>query len=267
MHQHTASPPAVPTPAAAKVTAAGASTTHAAVRLVNVRRTYPDGPSVIEALRSVTIALRPGSFTAVMGPSGSGKSTFLSCAAGLDTPTSGQVIIGDTDLTGLRPDDLTRFRRRHIGVVFQAYNLVDHLTVAENLRLPLLLDGREHDPAWEAYLLRAVGLDGLAGRRPGELSGGQAQRVAIARALVTRPTLMLADEPTGALDARTGAQVLDVLRGAVRDLGQTLVVVTHDARVAAAADQVLLLADGDLVGHLENPTVEQVTARLVEMGR
>ncbi|MBI9115624.1 ABC transporter ATP-binding protein [Sanguibacter suaedae] len=238
-----------------------------AVRLVQVRKTYPNGLGETEALRSVSVALRPGSFTAVMGPSGSGKSTFLNCAAGLDVPTSGQVVVGDVDLTTLSADDLTRFRRRRVGFVFQSYNLVRHLTVAENVQLPLLLDGRRPDPAWQEHLLMAVGLQGMEDRLPGQLSGGQAQRVAIARALVTRPTVVFADEPTGALDSRTGQQILDVLRATARELDQTLVLVTHDPRVATAADQVLFLADGNVVGHLEAPSVEQITAQLVASGR
>ena len=241
--------------------------THTAVRLVQVRKTYPNGLGETEALRSVSVALQPGSFTAVMGPSGSGKSTFLNCAAGLDTPTSGQVIVGDDDLTAMSPDALTRFRRRRVGFVFQAYNLIGHLTVAENVQLPLLLDGRRPDPVWQDQLLHAVGLQGMEDRLPGQLSGGQAQRVAIARALVTRPTVVFADEPTGALDSRTGEQILDVLRGTAQSLGQTLVLVTHDARVAAVADQVLFLADGRVVGHLESPTAEQITTLLLTLGR
>ncbi|MCL3862342.1 ABC transporter ATP-binding protein [Actinotalea sp. K2] len=241
--------------------------TRTAVRLVQVGKTYPDGLEVTHALRSVSVALRPGSFTAVMGPSGSGKSTFLNCAAGLDTPTSGQVVIGDQDLTSMSPDDLTRFRRRSVGFVFQAYNLVGHLTVAENVHLPLLLDGRRPDADWQDHLLQAVGLQGMDTRLPGELSGGQAQRVAIARALVTRPAVVFADEPTGALDSATGRQVLDVLRSTTRSLAQTLVLVTHDAQVAAVADEVVFLADGNVVGTLGSPTAEQIIARLTTTGR
>lgn len=241
--------------------------TATAVRLVQVRKTYPNGLGETEALRNVSVALTPGSFTAVMGPSGSGKSTFLNCAAGLDSPTSGQVIVGDEDLTAMSADALTRFRRRSVGFVFQAYNLIGHLTVAENVQLPLLLDGRRPDPAWQAQLLDAVGLTGMETRLPGQLSGGQAQRVAIARALVTRPTVVFADEPTGALDSHTGEQILAVLRSTAEQLGQTLVLVTHDARVAAVADQVVFLADGLVVGHIESPTAEQIAARLLTLGR
>ena len=255
------------TPAAASPVSLAPPGTRTAVRLVQVRKTYPNGLGETEALRSVSVALLPGSFTAIMGPSGSGKSTFLNCAAGLDTPTSGQVIVGDHDLTALSADGLTRFRRRQVGFVFQAYNLVAHLTVAENVQLPLLLDGQRPDVRWQQELLHAVGLEGMEDRRPGQLSGGQAQRVAIARALVTRPTVVFADEPTGALDSHTGKQVLEVLRASTQQLGQTLVLVTHDAHVAAVADQVLFLADGTVVGHLMAPTAEQISARLVSMGR
>lgn len=241
--------------------------TDTAVRLVQVTKTYPDGPDVVTALRSVSLAIPRGSFTAIMGPSGSGKSTFLSCAAGLDSPTSGQVIVGDVDITALSPDAVTRFRRDHIGFVFQAYNLVGHLTVAENIQLPMLLGGTRPDPGWQASLVDAVGLTGMEDRLPGELSGGQAQRVAIARALVTRPAVVFADEPTGALDTRTGQQVLGLLRRMSDELDQTLVVVTHDPGVAATADQVLFLADGSVVGDLVSPTAADVSARLAELGR
>ncbi|RMI09254.1 ABC transporter ATP-binding protein [Cellulomonas triticagri] len=238
-----------------------------AVLLEQVRRTYPNGGGTVAALDGVSLALAPGSSTAVMGPSGSGKSTLLNCAAGLDVPTSGRVVIGGTDLTGMHPDAVTRLRRERIGFVFQAYNLVGHLTVAENIALPLLLGGREPDAHLRRYLMAAVGLEGMEDRLPGELSGGQAQRVAIARALITRPAVVFADEPTGALDSRTGAQVLDVLRDAAATLRQTLVLVTHDAHVAATADRVLFLADGRLAGHLDAPTAEQVTARMTGLGR
>jgi len=232
-----------------------------------VYRTYPDGARTVAALAGVSLALAPGSFTAVMGPSGSGKSTLLNCAAGLDRPSAGRVVVGGSDLTAMSPDAVTRLRRDRIGFVFQAYNLVGHLTVAENIALPLLLGGRAPDAHLRRYLMAAVGLDGTADRLPGELSGGQAQRVAIARALITRPAVVFADEPTGALDSHTGDQVLDVLRTTASTLDQTLVLVTHDAHVAAAADRVLFLADGLIAGHLDAPTTEQVTARMIELGR
>ena len=238
-----------------------------AVRLVHLTKTYPNGPDEVVALQGVSLAIAPGAFTAVMGPSGSGKSTFLNLAAGLDTPTSGRVVIGDTDITELSSDAVTRFRRRHIGFVFQAYNLIGHLTVRENIQLPMLLDGRRPDLTWQQTLVDSVGLAGMDDRLPSELSGGQAQRVAIARALITRPTVVFADEPTGALDRRTGDQVLDVLRGAAKRFSQTLVLVTHDPHVAATADEVLFLADGRLAGSLAAPTTAEIAARLVEPGR
>jgi putative ABC transport system ATP-binding protein len=237
-----------------------------AVHLIDVHKTYP-GAEPVHALRGVSLSLAAGSFTAVMGPSGSGKSTLLSCAAGLDTPTDGRILVGEREIGTLSSDALTRFRREHVGFVFQSYNLIGHLTVGDNIRLPMVLAGRETDPSWFAELVAAVGLTGLEDRRPGELSGGQAQRVAIARALLPRPTVVLADEPTGALDSRTGTQVLEVLRDTARRFHQTVVVVTHDPRVAAAADRVLFLADGLLVDHLDTPTAEQVTARMVALGR
>lgn len=238
-----------------------------AVRLSHVTKTYPNGPEQVAALVDVSLAIKPGAFTAVMGPSGSGKSTFLNVSAGLDTPTSGQVIIGDTHITELSSDAVTRFRRRHIGFVFQSYNLIGHLTVGENIQLPMLLDGRRPDVQWQHALTDSVGLMGLTDRLPSEISGGQAQRVAIARALITRPTVVFADEPTGALDRNTGDQVLDVLRNAAKQFNQTLVLVTHDPHVAATADDVLFLADGRLAGGLVAPTTADIASHLVELGR
>ncbi|WP_181313010.1 ABC transporter ATP-binding protein [Nocardioides campestrisoli] len=236
-----------------------------ALRLVDVHKRYGAAPAAVAALRGVSLTLRPGSFTAVMGPSGSGKSTLLHVAAGLDVPTSGRVWVGEHEIGALAPDAQTRFRREHVGFVFQDYNLIGHLDVADNVRLPVVLAGDEPDAAWLAELLDAVGLAGMEGRRPGELSGGQAQRVAIARALFSRPTVVFADEPTGALDSRTGAAVLTLLRETARRLGQTVVVVTHDPRVAAACEQVLLLADGRLVDRIDDPSAEQVTARMLTL--
>ncbi|MQW78052.1 ATP-binding cassette domain-containing protein [Nocardioides sp. dk4132] len=244
----------------------GASTT-AALRLLDVHKQYAGAPEPVHALRGVSLTLETGSFTAVMGPSGSGKSTLLHCAAGLDIPTSGRVLVGERDISVLSPDDLTRFRRDQVGFVFQSYNLIPHLSVADNVRLPMILAGREPDPAWQDELLRAVGLDGMAQRRPGELSGGQAQRVAIARALFSRPTVVFADEPTGALDARTGAAVLALLRETAQRLGQTVVMVTHDAQVAATAEQVLFLSDGRLVDRLSDPTAQSVADRMLGLER
>lgn len=237
-----------------------------AIQLVDVHKTYRTGPDPAPALQGVTLGLAEGSVTAVVGASGSGKSTLLNCAAGLDTPTSGRVVVGGRDISRLSPDDLTRFRREHIGFVFQSYNLIGHLSVADNIALPLLLAGRAVDAAWQAYLVEATGLGSLLDRLPSQLSGGQAQRVAIARALVVRPTVVFADEPTGALDSRTGAAVLDLLGSTARDLGQTVVLVTHDSRVAATADQVLVLDDGRIVDRLTSATADQVHARVLVAG-
>jgi putative ABC transport system ATP-binding protein len=243
-----------------------AEVTGTAVRLIDIHKTYP-GREPVHALRGVSLELLAGSVTAVVGQSGSGKSTLLNCAAGLDTPSRGSVVVGGHDLSALRPDDLTRFRRERVGFVFQSYNLIGHLTARENVHLPLVLAGRQVDPAWESALLRFLGVPDLMDRLPGELSGGQAQRVAIARALITRPAVVFADEPTGALDSKTGAAVLQVLRDTASELGQTVVIVTHDAGVAASAERVVVLADGLVVDQLERPTAEQVTARLLTKGR
>jgi putative ABC transport system ATP-binding protein len=247
------------------------TTTAPAVQLVDLRKDYP-GADPVPALRGVSLALATGSFTAVMGPSGSGKSTLLNIAAGLDSPTSGDVLLDGQQIGSLSADALTRLRRERIGFVFQAYNLVGHLSVADNIDLPLVLARRTPDPAWRSALIASVGLAGLEDRRPADLSGGQAQRVAIARALLPRPTVVFADEPTGALDSRTGSEVLEVLRTTARRLQQTVVVVTHDPRVAAVADRVLFLADGLLVDQLEagpaGPiSVEAISARMIGLGR
>jgi putative ABC transport system ATP-binding protein len=240
--------------------------TEPAVRLVDVRKRYPGTPPV-EALRGVSLEFASGSLTAVMGPSGSGKSTLLHVAAGLDVPSAGQVVVSGTDIAGLAPDPLTRFRRDRVGFVFQAYNLIGHLDVRANVELPLVLGGRRADAGRVEELLAAVGLTGMERRLPSELSGGQAQRVAIARALITRPAVLFADEPTGALDSRTGAEVLALLRDTARRLGQTVVLVTHDARVAAEAQRVVFLADGLVVDDMSEPTVERVAARMLGLQR
>ena len=238
-----------------------------AVSLTNVHKTYGSDSRPVHALKSVSLAVAPGSFTAVMGPSGSGKSTLLNCAAGLDTPTSGRIVIGDTDISNLSADHLTVFRRRRVGFIFQAYNLLPHLNVGENLRLPWWLDNKQQDSGREAELLEAVGLAGMSERLPSELSGGQAQRVAIARALANRPDVIFADEPTGALDSHTGATILEVLRTAVATFHQTLVLVTHDPQVAAVADEVIFLADGAVVDRAEGATAAQISQRVLELGR
>ncbi len=238
-----------------------------AVSLTNVHKTYPSGAQPVHALRGVSLTIEQGSFTAVMGPSGSGKSTLLNCAAGLDSATSGRIVIGETDISGLSADRLTEFRRRRVGFIFQAYNLLPHLSVSENLRLAWWLDNRTPNLAREAELLEAVGLTGLGDRRPAQLSGGQAQRVAIARALATKPDVVFADEPTGALDSHTGATILKVLRDAVEEFNQTLVLVTHDPRVAAAADEVVFLADGVVVDRAIGESAQQISERVLNLGR
>ncbi|MEV0718835.1 ABC transporter ATP-binding protein [Asanoa sp. NPDC050611] len=224
-----------------------------AVLLREVRRTYGTGDAAVTALAGVSVGFRSGSYTAVMGPSGSGKSTLLHCAAGLDRPTAGTVTIGGTDLGGLSEHRLTTLRRELVGFVFQEFNLVSALTAAQNVALPLRLAGRRPDPVDVAAALAGVGLAERGGHRPSELSGGQQQRVAIARALVTRPAVVFADEPTGALDLRSSRQVLGLLRAAVHEEGQTVVMVTHDPMAAAYADRVLFLADGHLVDELTGP--------------
>lgn len=236
-----------------------------AVQFTNVRKGFLDGERTVEVLRGVTVRIAAGSFTAVMGPSGSGKSTLLNCAAGLDTPTSGTVSVGGQDLTAIHGDALTRFRRDRLGFVFQAYNLLPHLTVAENVALPALLGGPAVDPAWQREVLDLVGLADKADRLPGELSGGQAQRVAIARAMATRPEVVFADEPTGALDPHTAHPVMEVLQRTAARVSQTLVLVTHDPAVAAGADRVLFLDGGVIAADLAEPTVAQISAQLTSL--
>lgn len=243
------------------------TSTAVAIELQDVHKTYRSGPEPAHALRGISLALRTGSITAIVGQSGSGKSTLLNCAAGLELPSGGRVVVGGHDISDLSPDDLTRFRRDHIGFVFQAYNLISHLSVLDNIELPAVLAGERTDQAWLTHLVTEMDLGGMLHRLPGELSGGQAQRVAIARALIARPTVVFADEPTGALDSRTGAAVLDLLRTTARRLEQTVVIVTHDSRVAAAAEQVLVLADGRVVDRMDSPTAEQVNERLLAVAR
>ena len=236
-----------------------------AVELRSVRRSYGRGESAVHALRGVDLALPRGSFTAVMGPSGSGKSTFLQCAAGLDRPTSGEVLLGGEEITRLSENRLTRLRRSRIGFVFQSFNLLPSLTVQQNVLLPQRLAGERQDRARARELLAQVGLAEHGGRRPGQLSGGQQQRVAIARALVTAPEVLFADEPTGALDTRTAHEVLGLLRHAVDALGATVVMVTHDPVAASHADRVLFLAEGALAGELPRPDPQAVAERMVTL--
>jgi putative ABC transport system ATP-binding protein len=237
-----------------------------AVQLVSLSKVYGSGPTAVTALDRVSIELAKGSFTAVMGPSGSGKSTLLHCAAGLDRPTSGSVVLGGIELSVLPEAARTRIRRERVGVVFQAYNLLASLTVEQNIGLPLRLADRRVDRAWLHQVVTAVGLADRLVDRPSQLSGGQQQRVAIARALVTRPDAVFADEPTGALDTGTGRQVLRLLRDLVDATGQTVLLVTHDPVAAAFADRVVFLADGRLAGSLDGPSPELIAERMAHLG-
>lgn len=237
----------------------------AAVRALDLSKVYGTGEAAVRALDHADVAFGSGEFTAIMGASGSGKSTLLHLLAGLDSPTTGRVVLGDTDLTLLDDDALTLLRRARIGFVFQSFNLLPMFTAEQNILLPLELAGRHVDAATRAWFDQLVGILGLRDRLthlPSELSGGQQQRVAIARALLTRPDVVFADEPTGNLDSRSGAEVLDLLRTSVRELGQTVVMVTHDSAAAAYADRVVLVADGRIAGDLRRPTPETVQAHL-----
>jgi putative ABC transport system ATP-binding protein len=237
-----------------------------AIALREVRRVYGRGEAAVVALDGISVGLAAGSFTAVMGPSGSGKSTFLNVAAGLDRPTSGTVALGDTELTRLGERQLTLLRRERIGFVFQAFNLLPSLTVAQNIGLPLRLDGHRVRRSTVRDVAARVGLERRLRDRPSQLSGGQQQRVAIARALVTRPEVVFADEPTGALDTRTGREVLALLRAVVDEDGHTVVMVSHDPVAAAHADQVMLLADGRVAGTLNAPSADEVAEALAHLG-
>lgn len=233
-----------------------------AAETIDLTKVYGDGQAEVRAVDGVSLTVPTGSYTAVMGPSGSGKSTLLHCLAGLDRPTSGTVRIGGTDLATLKDKALTELRREQVGFVFQAFNLVPTLTARENIVLPLRLGGREPDPAWFDAVITSLALGHRLGHRPAELSGGQQQRVAVARALVTRPQLVFGDEPTGNLDRTSGQELLALLRRSVDDLGQTIVMVTHDPVAAATADRVWFLADGQMVDELAAPTVDDVLDRI-----
>ena len=237
-----------------------APVTSNAVSAIGVTRTYGDGDSAVHALRGVSLDLPAGQFTAVMGPSGSGKSTLMHLLAGLDTPSSGTVKVAGEDITRMKDRDLTRLRRRHIGFVFQSFNLLPTLSAEENVLLPLSISGKRPPAAEVDALIARVGLTERRHHRPAELSGGQQQRVAIARALITQPTVLFADEPTGNLDSEAGAGILRLLRDAVDLDGQTTLMVTHDPRAAAIADRVLYLTDGRVVADLQRPTEDEVLA-------
>ena len=240
--------------------------TPSAVALHDVRKVYGQGEGAVVALDGVSANFASASFTAIMGPAGSGMSTFLHVAAGLDRPTSGTVVLGDKDLTRLSERRLTILRRKQIGFVFQAFNLMPSLTVAQNIGLPLRLDGRRARRGEVRDVAQRVGLGDRLRHRPSQLSGGQQQRVAIARALVARPAVLFADEPTGALDIRTGRGVLALLRELVDQDGQTVVMVTHDPVAATYADRVILIADGQIAGTLEHAGVDQVADSLAHLG-
>jgi putative ABC transport system ATP-binding protein len=234
----------------------------AMARAVDLQKVFGTGDAAVHALRGITLEFGAGEFTAIMGPSGSGKSTLLHCVAGLDAPTGGSVWIGDVDLTTLSEKQLTALRRDKVGFVFQAFNLVPTLTAAENITLPLDIAGRDVEAAWYDQVVDTIGLRDRLGHRPSELSGGQQQRVAGARALVSRPDIVFADEPTGNLDSRSGAELLGFLREAVSTYGQTIVMVTHDASAASYADRVVFLADGRVVDEMRDPSAESVLDRL-----
>ena len=238
----------------------------AAAGAVDVFKIYGKGDSEVRALDGVSVEFATGQFTAIMGPSGSGKSTLMHCLAGLDALTSGSVSIGDTGLAGLDDKELTALRREKIGFIFQAYNLIPTLTALENITLPMDLGGVDYDREWLDTVIDAMGLRNRLDHRPSELSGGQQQRVAVARALASKPAIIFADEPTGNLDSRTGAEILKFMRKAVTDLGQTIVMVTHDPVAAAYADRVIFLADGKIVDQMDQPTAERVLDRMKRLG-
>jgi putative ABC transport system ATP-binding protein len=237
-----------------------------AARAVDLRKTYGTGQATVQALAGVSVTFERGRFTAVMGPSGSGKSTLMHCLAGLDRPTSGQVLVGGQDIGTLNDGGLTRLRRDRIGFVFQSFNLVPTLTAAENIALPLDLAGTKVDQVWFDQLVGQLDLKDRLTHRPSQLSGGQQQRVACARALITRPDLIFADEPTGNLDSNSSAELLGFLKNSVKEIGQSIVMVTHDPRGAAYADRVVFLADGMVVGELTDPTADSVLERMRTLG-
>jgi putative ABC transport system ATP-binding protein len=237
-----------------------------AARAVDATKVYGSGDTAVRALDDVTVELPESRYTAIMGPSGSGKSTLMHCLAGLDSLTSGTVYIGDVDLTTLNDKELTRLRRDSVGFVFQTFNLVPTLTAIENITLPSSLAGTKPDGDWLDQVIKSTGLGDRLTHRPSELSGGQQQRVAVARALASQPKIIFADEPTGNLDSRSGAEILDFMRRAVSEMAQTIVMVTHDPNAASYADAVLFLNDGRIVDRMEDPTAERVLDRLKQFG-
>ncbi len=247
----------VPPPPSALTAAAGA---------IDARKTYGVGDAAVHALDGVSITFEPGRFTAIMGPSGSGKSTLLHCLAGLDSLTEGAVFIGDTYLAQLNDKQLTELRRKQVGFVFQAFNLIPTLTARENIVLPLMLGGDDGDADWIDRVIDTVRLRDRMQHRPSELSGGQQQRVAVARALASRPTIIFADEPTGNLDSNSGTEILTFMRDAVDEFGQTIVMVTHDPYSAAYADRAVFLADGQIVHDMASPSADGIIDQMKQMG-
>ena len=237
-----------------------------AVEAHDITRRYGEGATAVDALRGVSLEVRSGQLVAVMGPSGSGKSTLMHILAGLDKPTSGTVTIAGEEITALDDSHITRLRRKHIGFVFQFFNLLPMLTAEENVVLPLSIAGEKPDPVWLEELLTKTGLTDRRSHRPAELSGGQQQRVALARGLVTRPTILFADEPTGNLDSKTGGEILELLRDSVDSYGQTTVMVTHEARAAVIADRILFIADGLIVKEMKDASAAQVLEVMSTLG-
>jgi putative ABC transport system ATP-binding protein len=242
------------------ITPGPAAKTDVVVEARDLTRRYGEGSTAVDALRGVSLSVRSGELVAVMGPSGSGKSTLMHTLAGLDKPSSGTVTIAGTEITALGDNELTKLRRKHIGFVFQFFNLLPMLDAEENVLLPLSIAGEKADKAWLDELLGKTGLAARRSHRPSELSGGEQQRVAISRALITRPTILFADEPTGNLDSKTGGEILDLVRDSVDSYGQTIVMVTHEARAASIADRILFLADGLIVKELTEATADDVLA-------
>jgi len=248
------------------LTAIAAPTTRLAARVENGEKIYGEGDAAVHALAGLSVEFERGHFTAIMGPSGSGKSTLLHCVAGLDSLTSGSVYIGDTELGSLNDRALTLLRRKKVGFIFQAFNLIPTLSAAENITLPIDIAGDDPDKAWYDQVVEAVGLGDRLSHRPTELSGGQQQRVAAARALVSRPEIIFADEPSGNLDSTSAGELLGFMEQAVKDLGQTIVMVTHDPAAASYADRIVFLGDGKVVGGLLDPTQDSVLDMMKQLG-
>jgi putative ABC transport system ATP-binding protein len=258
--------PVPPAPAAPHTTPPTSGGGTPAAGAVDAMKIYGVGDAQVRALDGVTISFETGKFTAIMGPSGSGKSTLLHCLAGLDELTSGATFIGDTYLASLNDKELTELRRTKVGFVFQAFNLIPTLTADENIRLPMMLGGEAGDAAWIDQVVTTVGMKDRLKHRPSELSGGQQQRVAVARALASKPQIIFADEPTGNLDSVTGHEILDFMQRAVREYGQTIVMVTHDPMAASYADRVVFVGDGKIVGELFDPTADLILDRMRRLG-